>query len=290
MPEVNSNVLTEHEISRYNEAGFLTAQWRLPDDLLARIRGTVGRLIAANPHIRPEQLAVPHVPGGAGGNIRSDQTLRDELLACAHAPEILGRLEQLIGPDIMLWSSQVFHKPPSDGMAVPWHQDGEYWPLRPHANCTVWIALDPSTRENGCLRVIPGSHRNGLLPHSRSENKELALDAAIDLSTLDESSAIDVELQPGEISFHDVFLVHGSEANRSPKPRSAFAIRYMPATTLYDRSVPDYVTNNGMVMHWADRPIYLVRGRNRHPENRCQVWEQAEPEVQQGETLNEAKR
>ena len=106
-------------------------------------------------------------------------------------------------------------------------------------------------------------------------NTDLALDAAIDLSTLDESSAIDVELQPGEISFHDVFLVHGSEANRSPNPRSAFAMRYMPATTLYDRAVPDYVTNNGMVMHWAERPIYLVRGQNRHPGNRYHVWDQA---------------
>ena len=275
MAEPNNNLLSGAEIARYNEAGFLTAQWRLPEDLLKRVRGTVGRLIDANPDIRPEQLAVPHVPGGAGGNIRSDPALRGELLSYAHAPEILDCLEQLIGPDIMLWSSQVFHKPPSDGMAVPWHQDGEYWPLRPHANCTVWIALDPSTRANGCLRVIPGSHRNGLLPHSRSENTDLALDAAIDLSTLDESSAIDVALQPGEISFHDVFLVHGSEANHSPNPRSAFAMRYMPATTLYDRSVPDYVTNNGMVMHWAERPIYLVRGQNRHPGNRYHVWDQA---------------
>ena len=270
-----NNVLTDREVAQYNEGGFLTAQWRLPENLLERIRSTVARLIEANPHVRPEQLAVPHVPGGAGANIRSGQALRNELLGYAHEPAILDRLEQLIGPDIMLWSSQVFHKPPGDGMAIPWHQDGEYWPLRPHANCTVWIALDPSTRENGCMRVIPGSHKNGLLPHYRADNKDLALDAAIDLSSLDESSAVDVELQPGEVSFHDVFLVHGSEANRSSKPRSAFALRYMPATSLYDRSVPDYVTNNGMVMHWAGRPIYLVRGRNRLPENRYQVWQQA---------------
>ena len=64
---------------------------------------------------------------------------------------------------MILWGCHVFCKPAGDGYATPWHQDGHYWPIRPLANCTVWVALEESTIENGCLRVIPRSHRDKVL-------------------------------------------------------------------------------------------------------------------------------
>ncbi|MEZ5666956.1 MAG: phytanoyl-CoA dioxygenase family protein [Alphaproteobacteria bacterium] len=255
------------EVARYRMAGYVTPRLRLPADALARLAAAVDALIEANPQVRPEDLAVPHVPGGAGGRLNTPAALRAEFLAIGRHPLLLEAVAQLIGPDIILWSSHAFCKPAATGATVPWHQDGQYWPIRPMATCTAWIAIDRSDRGNGCLRVIPGSHRDGLLSHRRDGDKALALDSVLDLSSLDAETAEDVVLEPGAVSFHDVHLVHGSEPNRSDRPRRAMVFRYMPATSHYDRDTPDYVMGNGVVMHWASRPIWLVRGRNRHPGN-----------------------
>ena len=83
-------------------------------------------------------------------------------------PRVLDMVEQILGPDFALWNSSFFAKPALNGYATPWHQDGEYWPIRPLATCTAWIAVDEATRENGCLRFIRGSHRDrtpALPPH-----------------------------------------------------------------------------------------------------------------------------
>ncbi|GIT52865.1 MAG: hypothetical protein Ct9H300mP16_00250 [Pseudomonadota bacterium] len=85
-------------------------------------------------------------------------------------------VEQVIGNDFALWNSSLFAKPASDGQATPWHQDGEYWPIRPVATCTVWIAVDDANTSNGCLRVIPGSHkREDLLRHRTNPDPNLTL-------------------------------------------------------------------------------------------------------------------
>jgi hypothetical protein len=263
--------LTAEEVMRYGARGFVTPLVRLPDDTLAELTEAVDALIAANPGVRPEDLAVPHVPGGASGRLNTPETLRERLLAVGRHPLLVAAAAQLIGPDVILWSSHAFCKPPNTGAAVPWHQDGQYWPIRPMATCSVWIAIDASGPENGCLRVIPGTHRKGLMAHGREEDKSLALDAAVDPQSFDPWLAEDIILPPGGLSFHDVHLIHGSEPNQSPRPRRAMVFRYMPATAHYDRSTPDYVMKNGGVMHWADRPIWLVHGENRHPGNVVQL-------------------
>jgi hypothetical protein len=263
--------LTAEEVMRYGARGFVTPLAHLPDDTLAELTEAVDALIAANPGVRPEDLAVPHVPGGASGRLNTPEPLRERLLAVGRHPLLVAAAAQLIGPDVILWSSHAFCKPPSTGAAVPWHQDGQYWPIRPMATCSAWIAIDASGPENGCLRVIPGSHRKGLMAHGREEDKSLALDAAVDPASFDPWLAEDIILPPGGLSFHDVHLIHGSEPNQSPRPRRAMVFRYMPATAHYDRSTPDYVMKNGGLMHWADRPIWLVHGENRHPGNVVQL-------------------
>ena len=72
---------------------------------------------------------------------------------------IIDMVSQLIGDDVILWRCHIFCKPSGDGLETPFHQDAHYWPIRPLATCSVWSALDPSVRENGCLRVVPGSHK-----------------------------------------------------------------------------------------------------------------------------------
>src|SRR5450432_1547197 len=151
-------LLSEAEIEAYHREGQLTPRHRLPAELIARMSRHIEALMAANPDIRREQLAGAHIPRNADIGVRGV----DALLECVTHPDILDMVEQVIGPDLVLWGSQVFSKPAGDGLAIPWHQDGQYWPLRPLRNVTVWIAIDPATVANGCLRVIPGTNRQGL--------------------------------------------------------------------------------------------------------------------------------
>src|SRR5581483_3348964 len=89
----------------------------------------------------------------------------DVLLNAAKHPKILDVVEALIGPDIKLFGEQLFMKPPG-GVEKPYHQDSPYFHIEPMALVSAWIALDDVTEENGCLKVIPGSHTLGPLPHS----------------------------------------------------------------------------------------------------------------------------
>lgn len=258
MPD-NAALLSTQEVEAFRRDGLVVPRYRLAPDLLAVLRNALDRLIADNPAIRPEQLISAHITRGNTENVKG----QDAFLQLARAPAILDMVEQLIGPDIVLWGCQVFCKPPGDGQEVPWHQDGRYWPIRPMATVTAWVALDDSTSENGCMRFLPGSHRAGCSYRHRSDDRpDLALDLTID-DDLDFSVARDVMLQAGRMSLHDVFLAHGSNANHSAKRRAGVAIRYMPASSQFDREMYEPRTlPNGLRVDYRDRPIWLLRGRD----------------------------
>lgn len=251
------SLLSRAEVEAYHRDGQLTPRHRLPPDLVRRLTECIETLIAQNPDVRPEQLVGAHVGNSRDSGVRGV----DDLLACASHPDILDMVEQILGPDLIVWGSQVFSKPAGDGLAIPWHQDGQYWPVRPLSTVTVWIAIDPARIENGCMRVVPGTHRQGLMPHESSDDPGLALNQG--LKTVDEARAVDVELEPGQISLHDALLVHGSNANRSGQRRCGYAIRYMPATSLFDRSIPPTRIARNQVIDFSQRPIWLVRGHDR---------------------------
>ena len=181
---------------------------------------------------------------------------------------ILDMVEQLIGPNIALWNQSFFAKPPQVGTRTPWHQDGQYWPMRPLATCSVWIAIDDATTENGCLRFLPGTHRSrDLSEHHFNDASDLALPLELDSSTIEESRAVDIELLAGQISLHDVFLIHGSESNQSSKPRRAMTLRFMPTTSVYHRNI----VNSGNSSVEDLRTLYLMRGRDVSGENDFRV-------------------
>ncbi|MBL27502.1 MAG: phytanoyl-CoA dioxygenase [Rhodospirillaceae bacterium] len=251
-------ILSDDEVERYHRDGWVTPDYRLPDELYTEFKTVIEDLIASNPGIRPEQLVGAHVAGDRSSGIKG----KPRLLELAQSPDLLDMVEQLIGPDVIMWGSQVFSKKSGDGLAIPWHQDGQYWPIRPLASVTVWIAIDASTVENGCLRVVPGSHRNGLLKHEVSGAADVALDQGLAAGTFDETTAADVELQPGQVSLHHVNVVHGSNPNHSTKRRCAYAIRYMPATSLFDRAIPPVRLAGNQTIDYSERPIWLVRGRD----------------------------
>lgn len=151
-------------------------------------------------------------------------------------PRILDAVESLIGGNLLAWNTGWFAKMPGEKTFVSWHQDGMYWKLSPQKIVTAWVALSPSTSTNGGLRVIPGTHLHPALPHNETYQPDNALSRGQDIAvTVDESQAVDVELQPGEMSLHHLWIVHGSQTNTSLEtPRIGIAIRYVSTEVRQD--------------------------------------------------------
>ena len=146
-------------------------------------------------------------------------------------PRVVDPVSAVLGPDLLCWSSIFFAKRPDARSFVAWHQDATYWGLSSAEVATAWIAFTASTPENGCLRVIPGSHTIDRLPHRASADPANLLSRSQEIAVeIDEAAAVDIVLAPGEMSIHDVRLVHGSEPNRSDQPRIGYAIRYIAST------------------------------------------------------------
>ena len=158
---------------------------------------------------------------------------------------LLNAVEALLGSNILVDGTLVFYKPPRDSSYVCWHQDSVYsgWNLTP--STSAWIALTPSHRANGCMRVVPGSHKEGLLAHDNIRDDPNLLNKRGERinRAVDESQAVDVILQPGEMSLHHSTIIHSSNANESDEPRVGFIVRFV--THQFD--------NRG-------RPLLRVRG------------------------------
>ncbi len=253
--------LTAAEIEHYREHGYVIPKYRLPDELLKRLRQSLDRLLATYTDVAQEDIANPHMlPPTEGRDV-------NPFMAAAREPDVLDMLEQLIGPDIVLWITRVLCKPAAKGREVPWHQDGEYWPMRPLATCSVWIALDAVSTVNGCMRFIPGSHKQQeMYRHHVTDRDNLVLNLELDQDQFDQAKAVNVELEPGQMSLHDVRLIHGSAANTSGRRRAALIMRYMPATSHYDRSLVTRRRDNSPfnIFH---QPLWLMRGADRSGKN-----------------------
>ncbi len=252
-----SQGLSSSERSTYQLQGLVIPNFRLPESARRAMVLGVDELLAATAGQAPESIVCPHVPGM---NNLPERITKTWLEFCER-PDILDLVVSLIGPDVILWGSQVFCKPATIGMEVPWHQDGEYWPIRPLATCSVWIAIDDVSIANGAMRYIPGSHRaRRLFPHVVSDRADLALNRVLDPTCYDAAAAAYDELASGQISLHDVYLIHGSAANTSGMRRAGFAIRYMPATSTFDRLLDMGAGSKHFATQFATRPIYLMRG------------------------------
>lgn len=146
---------------------------------------------------------------------------------------------QLLDGPVRFWHDQLFVKPAHDGGVVAWHQDYSYWTrTKPMAHLTCWIGLDDSTRENGCVHYVPGSHKWNLLPRNNLAND---MDAVLDVLTKDqgrEFNPVPVELKKGEASFHHPMMLHGSYENRSDRSRRACVINVFRDGVISDSDEP----------------------------------------------------
>ncbi len=142
----------------------------------------------------------------------------------ARHPAIVEAAAQLVGPDISLWSSVLFIKEPDSHAFVSWHQDAFYMSLTPANFVTAWLALTPSTVDSGCVSVIPGSHHAAAC-HVDTFADQNILTRGQAIPDVDESDAVHLELQPGQMSLHHPWLIHGSQPNRSRQRRVGIAMQ-----------------------------------------------------------------
>lgn len=151
----------------------------------------------------------------------------DVIAGIAAHPEILGLVRLLMGTDgVSYLQDQVLMKPAFHGSHVSWHQDSGYWTnvtpwIDPPAIVTCWVAIDNVTTDNGCVQMVPGSHKLGVLPHEPGGDNLLHVQG-VDLST-----AVSVVLPPGGVSFHHSCTVHGSAPNTTPHRRRGLALTYV---------------------------------------------------------------
>ena len=221
--------LTEEQVAFYRENGYLAGIKILNDEQLDVLRSELAELVDpshpghalfyeynANESADPQQVLF-HALGGW----RIKRGLHDLLWH----PAFVVPASQLLGGAVRFWHDQIFYKPARHGGVVIWHQDYSYWTrTTPVAHISCWIGLDDSTRENGCLHYVPGSHHWPLLPRASFANE---MDAILDNLAPEqraEFKPVPIELKAGECSFHHPFMVHGSYANQTPRPRRGLVI------------------------------------------------------------------
>ena len=158
-----------------------------------------------------------------------DPKLNEWLLA----DEVIDLVEPLIGPDIALFACSFITKLPGASKAAPWHEDATYWGglAAGIEGCTLWLAVDRSIVDNGCMRVIPGSHLDRNRAHVPVDDPHrMLLDRQVDPTAFDASRAVDCILAPNTCSIHDAYVVHDSRPNRGGQRRCGFQMRYVPTT------------------------------------------------------------
>ena len=179
--------------------------------------------------------------------------------------EILDIVEQIIGSDIALFAAHYIAKKPYNGKPVGWHQDGAYWPLEPMDVVSVWLAGTRSIKENACMRIIPGTQNKALLNPSEMmgvDTEEYVLNLAIHPDNIDESKVVDIELNTGDISIHNPFIIHGSNTNISNQWRIGLTLRYIPTSTYVNREGWECIllrgnANEKINNNYANRPKFI---------------------------------
>ncbi len=238
MPTRSGLRLNTQQVADYRNEGFLVYE----EPVFSQSKFDALKLhfdeeFAALPaDVRPESMDVPHF---------TDLKLFEWLLS----KEILDLVEPILGPDIALFSSHFICKPKGNGKRVPWHEDCFYWRsmIAPVDVVTVWLAIDPSTRENGAMQVIPRS-LNGNSEHESVDPEKNVLSWEVKKQQIDGCKPVTIELEPNHVSLHDSRLQHGSPANTSNIRRCGYTIRYMPKTVKVDPAAA------------STRNIYLARG------------------------------
>lgn len=210
--------LSPEQVDRFAEDGVLFPVPVLNPEEVAHFRGKI---------LEFENAFAGKLPARLTGETHLHFPWAYEL---ATHPNIIDVAEDLLGSDLVIHSTTMFHKPAGSGSFASWHQDGFFMELSEPKFITIWVALTPSTSENGCVRVLPGTHHLSKINHGKTAiSATNLLGSGLQVSQeFDLSTARDIVLQPGELSVHHVYAVHGSEPNHSDQDRIGFVIKLVP--------------------------------------------------------------
>jgi non-haem Fe2+, alpha-ketoglutarate-dependent halogenase len=211
-------LLSDPQVQQYRRDGYLCPIRVLGPEEAARYRAALEAAEAA---------AGGSLPGAYRHKPHLVYTWAQELI---RHPKILDAVEGVIGPDILAWETVFFTKEPKTEDYISWHQDITYWGLDQEGDVvTAWVALSPSNPESGCMRVVPGTHLRDVVAHRDTFSEDNMLSRGQEIAVeVDEGHAVDLVLQPGQMSLHHVKIFHGSHQNRADDRRIGFAIRYLP--------------------------------------------------------------
>ena len=205
--------LTDLQVSQFQETGFLSAFPVLSADQARHLRANLETFEAEN-------------DGVLTGSLRfKNHLLFKWLSALLRSPKILDAVEDLIGHNILVCSTDWWIKEANSPQFVSWHQDSQYWGLDTAKLVTVWVALSPSTIESGCMRILPGSHVGPDLAHEETYHDDNMLTRGQSISGIDEDKAVNLEVQTGQAVLFAFRIAHASYPNQTtifrPRQRSA---------------------------------------------------------------------
>ncbi len=255
--------LTEAELTHYRERGYVVPSVRLLQKLMKLIERRLGTFLSSNPELSPNYI---------GGLLEQDVSW----ISIARQPQILDTVEQLIGPDFLIWEVALITKGPRVNQPTPWQQNGEFWPIRPLSGCTVWIALDGTTPDRGCLRMVPASHlTQELFVNTSGTSEELGEYRAIRDQDVADSNGEDVVLTPSQLCIQNVYTVHGWRPNPSDQPSRFVAMRFMPTTSHFDCDLAAIHAQGPNVEDLTGQQLHLMRGEDICRRNNFSVGRQS---------------
>ena len=236
---------------RYEEEGYFVVEDFLTQQELQRLRQRTIDIAEGRVGFPVENIELE--PGAVQQNAETVRKINGcaendpVFLAHAQNERILDLVEALIGSDVKLFGSQTFMKPPG-GVEKPYHQDSAYFFIEPMALVTCWVALDDVTLENGCMWVVPGSHRLGVLDHSQAWQVGDRVDKRVPESAFAGHTEVPITMKAGSCSFHHSLILHKSNANHTQHPRRGAAVHYMSARSRWTHPSlpkPDYKVLRG---------------------------------------------
>ena len=246
-------MLTEAQIAEFLHNGFLNGGRILTDDQIQELKDELEDLLKRGPDDFAEDEPKPVLfhnmtrdrdPGKCVWQIVNIWQVCSGYKRLIFHPLIVDAISRLTdATDLMVWHDQIQHKPAGYGGATRWHQDAPLWPIiRPMTPVSAWVALDDALEENGCMWMVPGSHKWGnQIEFLKTQH---ALDQVEDFGNIEgftppeHAEVQTVEPRPwpvkaGEVSFHHSLTWHGSPLNHSDRPRRAIAVHYMTGESRY---------------------------------------------------------
>lgn len=211
---------TQAQLDQYQNAGYVFPIDVLPPDEVAACRASLEALEAQQGgKLLPSQRPKSHLVFKW-----LDDLIRD--------PRVLDPIEELIGPNILCWNTIFWIKDAGSESFVSWHQDDHYWGLDSEKVITAWLALSPAHVENGCMRVMPGTHRGEGLNHADTYHDDNMLTRGQAITAgVDDATAVHMPLEPGQMSIHNYRLAHASGPNQGPDRRIGVSMHFMPVET-----------------------------------------------------------